>query len=68
MLQDGDVLKAVIAQQQQEMGREAVIIALNLIAGEAVEDKLIYISTLVIKASEPDSVTGWMEAHADGIP
>ena len=37
-------------------------------AGEAVEDKLIYIPTLVLEASKPESITDWMEAHADGIP
>ena len=68
MLQDGEVLKAVIAQQPQEMGREAVQIALALIQGEMVDDKLIYIPTLIIQASDPDGVTAWMEAHKDGIP
>ncbi len=68
MLQDGDVLKAVIAQQPQEMGRGAVQIALKILAGEAVEDKLIFVPTLVIEASKPESISDWMEAHADGIP
>ena len=68
MLQDGDVLKAVIAQQPQEMGREAVQIALNLMAGEMVDDKLIYIPTLIIQASDPDGIADWLEAHKDGIP
>ena len=33
-----------------------------------VEDKLIYIPTLVLEASKPESITDWMEAHVDGIP
>ncbi len=68
MLQDGEVLKAVIAQQPQEMGREAVQIALKLMGGETVVDKLIYIPTLIVQASEPDGIAAWLEAHKDGIP
>lgn len=63
MLQDGEVLKAVIAQQPKEMGREAVTIALSLIAGNMVDDKLIYIPTLVIESSDPDAIADWMAAN-----
>ena len=63
MLEDGSILKAVIAQQPREMGREAVRIAQRLIAGETVEDKLIYVPTLVVESSKPESIQNWIDAQ-----
>jgi ABC-type sugar transport system substrate-binding protein len=68
MLEDADILKAIIAQQPQLMGREAVVMALAIINGEAISDKLMHISAEVIQASDPGAIANWKETHADGIP
>ena len=63
MLQDGSVLRAVAAQQPREMGRESVQMALRMIAGEAVEEKLIHIPTLVVDSTDPDGIQSWIDAQ-----
>lgn len=63
MLQDASILKAVIAQQPREMGREAVKIAQKLMAGETVAQKLIYIPTMIVSADNPDDVQAWIDAQ-----
>ena len=63
MLLDGTVLKAVAAQQPREMGRESVVIALQLIAGEMIDEKLIHIPTLVLDSSDPDGIQEWIDVQ-----
>ncbi len=63
MLEDGSILKAVIAQQPREMGREAVKIAQHLIAGQIIDQKLIHIPTLIVESSDPDGIKAWVDAQ-----
>lgn len=63
MLMDGTVLRAVAAQQPREMGRESVMIALQLIGGEMIDEKLVHIPTLVLDSADPDGIQAWIDVQ-----
>ncbi|MDE0303637.1 MAG: substrate-binding domain-containing protein [Albidovulum sp.] len=63
MLQDGSVLMAVAAQQPREMGREAIRMALSMMAGGEIEERLVHVATLVVDSADPDGIQGWIDAQ-----
>lgn len=67
-LQDGSVLKATVGQAPQEIGKQAVQIGLDVVAGEEVETYRQIVPVTLYSVEDQEAVSQWLEDHADGLP
>jgi sugar transport system substrate-binding protein len=68
LLNSPKVLIATNAQNPQEMGKQAIQIAMDAINHKAVENFTIYVPFKVYTSSDPTAVNSWLQQHTDGLP
>ena len=68
MLKSAEVLKGIIAQDPQQMGRRAVELALAAASRTPTAETSVLIPSRVYLSDDTAGIEEWLTVHADGIP